>query len=135
MASLTLPKPIQLPLSKNNIYAINAHLTHLAPEQILAWALDYLPNLYQTTALGLTGIVAIDMLSKITTSPPPLIFLDTLYHFPETYELLDEVKEKYNVPVHIYKPDGCEDVKSFEDRHGDRLWESNEDKYDYIVKV
>jgi len=131
----SLPGPLQFPLSKLNLDAINAHLTLLTPEQILSWALDHLPGLYQTTAFGLTGLVAIDMLSKITSTPPPLIFLDTLYHFPETYELIDEVKSRYNAPVHVYKPEGCEDVKAFETKHGHKLWESNEDVYDFVVKV
>lgn len=75
------------------------------------------------------------MLSKITTSPPPLIFLDTLYHFPETYELVEEVKRRYNVPVNVYKPEGCETAQDFERKYGEKLWETNEDVYDFYVKV
>ena len=127
--------PSQISLSNLDLDAINAHLSLLTPEQILSWALVHLPGLYQTTAFGLTGLVAIDMLSKLTTSPPPLIFIDTLYHFPETYSLVDEVKSKYDVPVHVYKPDGCEDVQAFERKYGDRFWETDEDKYDFVVKV
>ena len=127
--------PLKLPLSKEDLDTINAHLALLSPEDILAWAIDYLPGLYQTTAFGLTGLVAIDMLSKLTSSPPPLIFLDTLYHFPETYELIEEVKEKYGVPVHVYRPEGCGDVKAFEAKYGQRFWETAEDTYDFVVKV
>lgn len=130
-----LPKPATLPVLKANLDKINAYLNPLTPEEILQWAIDYLPNLYQTTAFGLTGLVAIDMLSKITASPPPLIFLDTLYHFPETYELVEEVKKRYNVPVAVYKPEGCETVHDFESKYGEKLWETNEDAYDFYVKV
>lgn len=128
-------KPLQLPLSKQDLDAINIHLSPMTPEEILAWALDYLPGLHQTTAFGLTGLVAIDVLSKLTSSPPPLIFLDTLYHFPETYELVEEVKSRYKVPVHVYKPDGCETVADFEAKHGEKFWEKDEDSYDFVVKV
>ncbi|KAJ3932188.1 MAG: hypothetical protein NXY57DRAFT_1004094 [Lentinula lateritia] len=131
----TLSKPLQLPLTPGVLELINAHLSQLQPEQILAWAIEYLPNLYQTTAFGLTGLVAIDMLSKITTSPPPLIFLDTLYHFKETYELVEEVKLKYRTPLHVYKPAECRTVEDFEARYGQKLWESDEDTYDFAVKV
>ncbi|KAM6496185.1 hypothetical protein JOM56_008891 [Amanita muscaria] len=130
-----LEKPLRLPLTKSTLDGINAHLSTLTAEEILSWALEYLPGLYQTTAFGLTGLVAIDMLSKLTTSPPPLIFLDTLYHFPETYELVEAVKERYKVPVHVFKPKDCETVKDFESQYGERLWETNEDSYDYAVKV
>ncbi|THH16408.1 hypothetical protein EW146_g4227 [Bondarzewia mesenterica] len=130
-----LPKPLQLPISQDDLDKINAYLNPLTPEEILQWAIDYLPSLYQTTAFGLTGLVAIDMLSKITQSPPPLIFLDTLYHFPETYELVEDVKKRYGVPVTVYRPDGCETVEGFGTKYGQKLWETDEDKYDFIVKV
>ncbi|KAH8096669.1 hypothetical protein BXZ70DRAFT_975038 [Cristinia sonorae] len=127
--------PLQLPLSKEELGRINDYLRPLTPEEILQWAVDHIPSLYQTTAFGLTGLVAIDMLSKITSSPPPLIFLDTLYHFPETYELVEEVKKRYGVPALVYKPSGCETVADFERKYGEKFWETNEDAYDFAVKV
>ncbi|KAF9006701.1 hypothetical protein BDQ17DRAFT_1352223 [Cyathus striatus] len=136
--SVTAPnlhKPLSLPLSQEDLNTINAYLSDLTPEDILKWAIEYLPGLYQTTAFGLTGLVAIDMLSKITSTPPPLIFLDTLYHFPETYELVDEVKKKYDVPIHVCKPEGCNTVNDFEAKYGEKFWEADEDTYDFIVKV
>ena len=134
-SALDLPKPLALPLSQSDLAKINAYLSPLTPEEILRWGIEYLPNLYQTTAFGLTGLVAIDMLSKITTSPPPLVFLDTLYHFQETYELVEEVKSRYGVPVHVYKPEGCETAQDFEAKFGERHWEVDEANYDYVVKV
>ena len=128
-------EPLELPLSKEDLEAINAHLNLLTPEQILRWAVERIPDLYQTTAFGLTGLVAIDMLSKITKSPPPPIFLDTLYHFPETYELIDVVKARYDIPVIVYKPEGCATREAFELKYGDCFWERDEGGYDYAVKV
>lgn len=126
---------IALPIPKHQLDEINAHLSVLTPEEILQWSLDHLPGLYQTTAFGLTGLVAIDMLSKITSEPPPLIFLDTLYHFPETYELVNDVKRKYDVPIHVYKPKECDNLEAFEAKYGQKLWDSDEDTYDFVVKV
>lgn len=128
-------RPLQLPLSAEELDAINAHLETLEPRDILAWAVEHLPSLYQTTAFGLTGLVAIDMLSKITSTPPPLIFLDTLYHFPETLQLVQDVRDRYDLPIHVYKPFFCESAPEFERMHGERLWEADEDSYDYLVKV
>ena len=135
MTTLHFEKPIALPISPEELERINKHLSGLAPEDILRWAVDHLPGLFQTTAFGLTGLVAIDMLSKITREPPPLIFIDTLYHFTETYELVEEVKKKYGVPINVYKPEGCADAQEFEQRHGTELWKSDETAYDYYVKV
>jgi 3'-phosphoadenosine 5'-phosphosulfate sulfotransferase (PAPS reductase)/FAD synthetase len=133
--AMPLTAPLNLPISKEQLDEINAQLNLFTPEEILQWGLKYLPGLHQTTAFGLTGLVAIDMQSKFTKSPPPLIFLDTLYHFPETYELVEEVKKRYGVPVHVYRPDGCKDAKEFEEKYGQRLWETDEDTYDFVVKV
>ncbi|KAI0005131.1 hypothetical protein BJV74DRAFT_762479 [Russula compacta] len=135
MTTLALSEPLKLPLSGEDIDAINAHLNPLTAEEILRWAIKHIPDLYQTTAFGLTGLVAIDMLSKTTTSPPPLIFLDTLYHFPETYELVEDVKAHYAVPVIVYKPEGCATREEFERKYGERFWERNERAYDLAVKV
>ena len=114
---------------------INAYLSTLSTQEILAWALDSLPSLYQTTAFGLTGLVQLDMLSKITKDPPPLIFIDTLYHFKETLELVEAVKQRYNRSVYVYRPEGCGTTEDFERKHGERLWERDEPQYDYLVKV
>ncbi|KIY73962.1 Phosphoadenosine phosphosulfate reductase thioredoxin [Cylindrobasidium torrendii FP15055 ss-10] len=134
-----LSKPVKLPLSTAELDAINAYLRELQPEEILRWAVEYLPGLHQTTAFGLTGLVAIDMLAGITkesSSPsPPLIFIDTLYHFNETYDLVEAVKARYGVPVHVYRPEGCETVADFETKYGEKLWERDEGLYDFLVKV
>lgn len=150
-----LSKPVTLPLSPSDLDAINAYLRELQPDEILRWGVEYLPGLHQTTAFGLTGLVAIDMLAGIAkeaskntdsgnitansenTAPstPPLIFLDTLYHFAETYALVEDVKARYGVPVHVYKPEGCESVEAFEGKYGERLWERDEGLYDFLVKV
>lgn len=134
----SITKPLHLPIETEVLNTVNEYLSTLTPQQILAWAMDYLPNLYQTTAFGLTGIVAIDMLSHLAGPSdrlPPLIFIDTLYHFPETYDLVERIKEHYKVAVIVYKPEGCENVEAFEAKHGKRYWEIDEAAYDFNVKV
>ena len=131
----TFEKPLPLPIAPEELERINAYLRDQTPEDILAWAVEHVPGLFQTTAFGLTGLVAIDMLSKITQSPPPLIFVDTLYHFQETYELVEEVKTRYGRDVAVYKPEGCANAADFEKKYGEKLWETDEVTYDYLVKV
>jgi phosphoadenosine phosphosulfate reductase len=126
---------LQLPLTPEQLAAINGQLSPLPPQEILAWALENLPNLYQTTAFGLTGLVTIDMLSQLSASPPPLIFLDTLYHFNETLDLVERVKRRYGTPIHVFRPAGVQTASEFERVYGERLWEREEDRYDYLVKV
>lgn len=106
--------------------------------EILNWCLISLPGLYQTTAFGPTGLVTTDMLSKIEGPIKPqidLIFLDTLHHFDETLALVDKVKKRYPFHVHVYRPEGCHDANDFKNKHGDKLWETNEELYDWVAKV
>lgn len=65
----------------------------------------------------------------------PLIFLDTLHHFPETTELAQTASDTYLAPLHTYKPPGVSTADEFASKYGDKLWETDEASYDYLVKV
>ncbi|KAG0051967.1 hypothetical protein BGZ83_003105 [Gryganskiella cystojenkinii] len=67
--------------------------------------------------------------------PVPLIFIDTLYHFQETLDLAQRVQDHYNIPLKVYKPLNAETAEDFEREYGQRLWETDEVSYDYLVKV
>lgn len=128
-------------LTKAHIEHLNNQLEPMHPMDILRFCKIMFPNLYQSTAFGLTGLATMDMLSKIQEENPEsptvdLIFLDTLFHFKETYDLIDRVQERYpNVPVHIFKPDGADTAEQLEETYGKELWNTAADMYDWIVKV
>lgn len=42
-------------LTESDLVTLNQQLSALQPKEILEWAIDHLPNLYQTTAFGLSG--------------------------------------------------------------------------------
>lgn len=130
----------------NNLDAINQQLETADPFAILEWAIDNLPGLYQTTAFGVTGCVSLDQISRISEARAqkagrpsqhlvPLIFIDTLYHFPQTLELANKAAKHYAAPMHVYTPPGTATVSEFEQKWGQQLWESDEATYDYLVKV
>lgn len=137
-SSPTLPSII---LTKPHLKFLNATLNNLTPIDILRWCKLTLPNLYQTTAFGITGLVTLDMLSKLQTETPEApsidaIFLDTLYHFDETLRLVEKTKERYpNVNLHVYRPEGVSTTAEFEAKHGKELWKTNADLYDWVAKV
>jgi phosphoadenosine phosphosulfate reductase len=132
-------------LSDFEIDRANAALADAEPQQILEWAVSNLDDLYQTTAFGLTGLAATDMLSKIFEARAmpgepaqhkvPLIFIDTLYHFPETLALADQVSRRYGADLHVYTPPSVSTRKQFEEMYGQELWSKDEETYDYLVKV
>ncbi|SMN19842.1 similar to Saccharomyces cerevisiae YPR167C MET16 3'-phosphoadenylsulfate reductase [Maudiozyma saulgeensis] len=136
----------------NNITVTEEQLNHWnkflgtlsTPQEILRWAIITFPNLFQTTACGLTGLATIDMLSKIHLQDEqyplvPLIFIDTLHNFPQTLDLLKIVETKYYKPlnqsINVFKPTGCADETDFASKYGDLLWEKDEDRYDFLAKV
>lgn len=125
-------------LSNSYLEFINSSLADKSAEDILKWSLITFPGLFQTTAFGLTGLVILDMISKISPSSHPiaLIFLDTLHHFEETLNLVDQVQDKYkNITIHTYKPLDVENSEQFAQTYGEKLWETNDNLYDYVVKV
>lgn len=79
------------------------------------------------------------MLSKLNVPRPQLvdlIFFDTLHHFPETLSLVDRVRQRYpNINVHVYKPLGAETEQEFAAKYGERLWDTNDERYDWLAKV
>lgn len=116
-----------------------ARTVKLTVLDVLRWCVTSLPHLFQTTAFGLTGLVTLDMLSKLNVPRPQmvdLVFLDTLHHFRETLELVDRVRAKYPlVNIHIYKPQGVESEEEFAKKYGGRLWETDDQFYDWVAKV
>ncbi|KAG5368475.1 Phosphoadenosine phosphosulfate reductase [Yarrowia sp. C11] len=127
-------------VSTSQLDHYNALLSQLEPQQIIQWAVLTFPNLFQTTAFGLTGLVSTDMISKLDQSRDAhaidLIFLDTLYHFDETLELVDRVQKKYpSAKIHRFRPEGFETRDEFEKVYGNTLFDTNDDLYDYLVKV
>ncbi|KAH8655056.1 Phosphoadenosine phosphosulfate reductase family-domain-containing protein, partial [Tricladium varicosporioides] len=131
----------QIILTKPHLKFLNNTLNNLSTMDILRWCKLTFPNLYQTTAFGVSGLVTLDMLSKLQTETPSAptidaIFLDTLYHFQETLTLVERTKQRYpNVNLHVYKPEGVNTTAEFEARHGKELWKTNADLYDWVAKV
>ncbi|GME99181.1 unnamed protein product [[Candida] boidinii] len=141
---------ISVNITKDQLNHLNNTLSYLTPQEVLKWSIITFPNLFQTTAFGLTGLAILDMLNKLKiedkeikeiqeanrSSSVELIFIDTLYHFPQTYELISKIQKKYsNIKLNIYKPKNSQNEKEFIENYGDNLWETNDDKYDYLVKV
>jgi len=126
---------LAFPLTAAQLEDINTYLATLEPSDIISWGLANLSDLYQSTAFGLTGLAGTDMASKLTSSPPELIFIDTMHHFQETLDLKDEVQQKYGLKVNVYGPEGVTNSREFAAKYGRQLWSTDESSYDYFAKV
>ncbi|KAI0972033.1 Phosphoadenosine phosphosulfate reductase family-domain-containing protein [Xylaria arbuscula] len=139
-ASSTSSLP-QITLTKPHLRYLNQQMETMTPVERLRFSMHLFPNLYQTTAFGLTGLVTIDMLAKLAAEDASLprvdaIFLDTLYHFPETYDLVSRVQARYPaIKLHIYKPDGASTASEFETQYGEGVYNTAAELYDWVAKV
>ncbi|KAI1182389.1 phosphoadenosine phosphosulfate reductase [Nemania serpens] len=131
----------QITLTKPHLRYLNQQMEKMTAMDRLRFALHLFPRLFQTTAFGLTGLVTMDMLARLSASDPSLpaveaIFLDTLHHFPETYALLSRVRARYpSIKLHVYRPDGAATPAEFEARYGPALYDSAAELYDWVAKV
>jgi len=68
----------------------------------------------------------------------PTVMIDTLYLFPQTYEFVKNVSEKYpEMELKVYYPEGFAEGQGhrFDMLHGDDLWTDDFEHYSYLTKV
>ncbi len=95
---------------------------------------EYGSRLVLSTSFGLQAAVMLDLVSKYAPEVP-VIWIDTGYLFPETYQYANELKERLNVNIKEYQP--LMTAAHQEAIHG-KLWEQGEEgntKYGLINKV
>lgn len=121
-----------------NLTVLNEKFETAHPQEILAWALENLPTqIVQASAFNVDDIVISHILYKqlAPTKPVPVIFLDTLYHFPQTLETVAKVKEAYNLDLQVYKMPELNNREEFEAKYGPALWESDVREFHRITKI
>jgi len=93
---------------------------HAHATELLAWALEtFHPRLAISAAGGVDGMAIIDMAWRI--DPRVRVFtLDTGRLPPETYQLFEDVRERYGIDVEFEQPDG-EAVAELVSREGPNL--------------
>ncbi|KHD86618.1 phosphoadenylyl-sulfate reductase [Heyndrickxia ginsengihumi] len=101
---------------------------------ILKWAYDaYGDSIIYACSFGAEGIVLVDLIAKVKQDAD-IVFLDTGLHFPETYELINKVKEKYpSLRIRLKEPDLTLDEQR--EKYGSALWKRQPDQCCYIRKV
>jgi len=97
-------------------------------------ALDGYDDLVVASSFGLEDVVVLDIVYDEIGERPPVVFLDTLYHFDETLALVDRFEDEYALDLRVYKPDAGT-REEFERRHGERLWERDVERYHELTKL
>lgn len=94
-------------------------------------------GLMQTTAFSINGMVIVDLLYRDLKvgSRVPVLFLDTLHHFPETLDFVQKAQKLYGFNLKIYKAQDVDSSEDFADRYGQELWETDIDRFYQLTKV
>jgi phosphoadenosine phosphosulfate reductase len=86
-----------------------AGLEQAPAEEVVAWAADrFGPGLTLTSSF--TDCVLIDVATRVVPDLD-VVFLDTQYHFPETWDYLDRVRERYDLRLRIIRPEFAADER------------------------
>lgn len=108
------------------------------PKDILAWCVENIPQgLVQTSAFNIDDLVITDILYRDLkpSTPVPVIFLDTLFHFRETLELVEKAKEIYHLNLQTYKILGVNSREEFTAKFGEALWDTDIVKFHDVTKI
>jgi phosphoadenosine phosphosulfate reductase len=118
---------------KEQIEKLKATAETWRPEQILAWAFDTFGEAVAiSSAFGAEGMALIDMASRVRQNFR-VFTLDTEFLFPETYNLMDQVEQRYDIRIErvypLLSPEKQERI------HGPALWQLNPDQCCNLRKV
>jgi phosphoadenosine phosphosulfate reductase len=105
---------------------------HASPQTVIAWAVNTFPRLTFACSFGAEDVVLVDMLQTISPSTD-IFYLDTDYHFKETYETRDRLKERYGLSFVEVKPLLTPEEQA--EAHGAELWKSDPNGCCNIRKV
>ncbi|GIP24726.1 MULTISPECIES: phosphoadenylyl-sulfate reductase [Paenibacillus] len=120
-------------MEKEDLVKVKAEeLETASPQEIIAWAVETFPNITFACSFGAEDVVLVDMLRKISTTAD-IFYLDTDFHFKETYETRDKLAEHYNIDFVRVSPKLTPEEQAKE--HGDQLWLSDPNACCNIRKV
>lgn len=127
--------PLSLETSAAEIAAINAELEGMDAAGRIARALKMLPgNAILSSSFGAQSAVMLHLLTKAMPDIP-VVLTDTGYLFPETYKFIDELTEKLNLNLKVYRSDM---TSAWQEARFGRLWEQGVEgieKYNRMNKV
>ncbi|ANE46814.1 phosphoadenosine phosphosulfate reductase [Paenibacillus swuensis] len=103
-----------------------------SPEAIIEWAVDKFPNITFACSFGAEDVVLVDMLQKVSPKSD-IFYLDTDFHFTETYEVRDRLAEKYGINFVRVAPLLTPEEQAL--KHGEELWTSAPNECCNIRKV
>jgi len=110
----------------------NEQFEQESPEELIAWAVQNVPNITLACSFGAEDVVLVDMLKKISPNSD-IFYLNTDFHFKETYETRDRMEAFYKTKFVEVKPKLTPEEQA--KAYGDELWKTNPNQCCQIRKV
>lgn len=115
------------------IAVVQAQAESWTPQQVLRWAFDtFGSHVAISSAFGAEGMVLIDMASRVRKDFR-LFTIDTEFLFPETYNLMDRIEQKYGISIEKVYSLLSPETQEF--THGEALWTRDPDLCCRLRKV
>ena len=115
--------------------AIHATLADADAEEVVRWAFEtFGERLVMTSSFGAHSALMLHLASRVVPKVP-VIFLDTGYLFPETYQFAEQLTARFGLRLEVYTPKMS--AARQEALYG-RLWDGDEDelrRYQEINKI
>jgi phosphoadenosine phosphosulfate reductase len=104
-------------------------------EEFIGWTIERFRNrrIVITTSFGMEGCALIDMYAA-QGAAPTVVYLDTMFLFPETYALRDRMVRRYPLITFVNRGTSMT-PQAQEEKYGPHLWRQNPDQCCRIRKV
>lgn len=120
-------------LEKEELIRVKAEeLESASAEEVIAWAVEAFPHITFACSFGAEDVVLVDMLQQISPTSD-IFYLDTDYHFKETYETRDAMAARYDLEFVRVSPKLSPEEQSLQ--HGEELWTTDANACCGIRKV
>ena len=112
--------------------SINQQLESLSAIERVQWALQHLPP--QQLLSSSFGIQSAVMLHLVSSTRPdiPVVLVDTGYLFAETYQFIDDLTQRFDLNLHIYR---AEVSPAWQEARYGRLWEQGLEGIEHYNRV
>jgi len=87
-----------------DLAAANRRLADLDARDRVAWALECLPGRHiVSSSFGIQSALMLHLVNDVAPGIP-VVFIDTGYHFAETYRFVDAMSERLSLNLKVYRP-------------------------------
>ncbi|MCL1141149.1 phosphoadenylyl-sulfate reductase [Shewanella gaetbuli] len=128
---LDAPKEVQ----QAELEKLNQFLAGLTAQERVAWGLAFLPSEHAlSSSFGIQAAVMLHLVSQVQADIP-VILTDTGYLFAETYQFIDQLTERLNLNLKVYR---AEQTAAWQEARFGKLWEQGLEgleQYNRINKV